>query len=97
MNNTEYRILQRLRNNARFKLTEMSKATKIPISTIFDKIRHLDGSLIDKFTVLLSFEQMGLYTAMLAIKVNPDQKQEILERVTDLYTDKAIEAYKKEV
>lgn len=81
MNDTEYKILQRLRNNARFKLTEMSKTTKIPISTIFDKIRQLDGNLIDKFTVLLSFGRMGLYKAMLAIKVGPEQKQEVMEHL----------------
>ncbi|NOZ81067.1 MAG: Lrp/AsnC family transcriptional regulator [DPANN group archaeon] len=81
MNPAEYKILQRLRANARSKLTTMSRNTHIPISTIFDKIRQLDGRLIRKFTVLLAFERMGLYSALMVLKVHPEQKAALLQRL----------------
>jgi DNA-binding Lrp family transcriptional regulator len=48
-----------LRNNARENLTRISKQTNIPVSTIFDKLREYETSLISKHTTLIDFKKIG--------------------------------------
>ena len=48
-------IISNLRNNARQTLTKMSRRTLIPVSTIFEKIRNYESSLIKKHTSLIDF------------------------------------------
>lgn len=52
-------FLAYLRENSREKLTTISKRTKIPISTLFDMLKELQGNLITKNTVLLDFSKLG--------------------------------------
>lgn len=53
-------IVSHLRQDARTTLTRMSKETKIPVSTIFDKIRFFkETGLIRKNTSIVSFERFG--------------------------------------
>ena len=37
----------------------MSKRLKIPISTIYDKLKKYDGNIIKKHTAILDFEKLG--------------------------------------
>ncbi len=55
----ELLLLSHFRKNARETLTNVSKSTKVPISTIFDKIKKWEQSLIKKHTALLDFEALG--------------------------------------
>jgi DNA-binding Lrp family transcriptional regulator len=50
-------ILSKLRKNSRATLTEVSQATGIPISTIFDRLKKL--SMIKKHTIILDFDKLG--------------------------------------
>ncbi|MBU4209210.1 MAG: winged helix-turn-helix transcriptional regulator [Proteobacteria bacterium] len=43
---TDLIIISSLRQNAREKLTEMSRKTRIPVSTIFDRIAELASQQI---------------------------------------------------
>ncbi|MFP4523128.1 MAG: Lrp/AsnC family transcriptional regulator [Candidatus Nanoarchaeia archaeon] len=52
-------LLQQLRANARTSLTQMSKQTRIPISTLFDRLRANEDSLITKHTSLVDFKKLG--------------------------------------
>jgi len=62
-------ILSNLRENARISLTDISKKTSIPISTIFDKLRVHEGNLIIKHTTLVDFNKLGYNTkAWIALK-----------------------------
>ena len=71
-------IIAELRRNARESLTEMSKHTKIPISTIYDRLKMNEGSLIKKHTTLIEFSKLGFYTrANILLKVEHDCKNEV--------------------
>jgi DNA-binding Lrp family transcriptional regulator len=52
-------ILYYLRKNARESLTNISKSTRIPISTIYEKLRASKGKLIIKHTSLINFGMIG--------------------------------------
>ncbi|MGV8171872.1 MAG: Lrp/AsnC family transcriptional regulator [Candidatus Woesearchaeota archaeon] len=47
------------RKNARENLTHISKATHIPVSTIFDKLNVFEKGLIQKHTALVDFKKLG--------------------------------------
>jgi DNA-binding Lrp family transcriptional regulator len=55
----ELQLLFELRQNAREKLTAISKKTNIPISTLFDMLKEMTGTTIIKSTVLINFEELG--------------------------------------
>jgi len=67
-----------LRQNARLKLSKISRKTGIAISTIHDQLKAQKDNLIKKYTTLLDFEKLG-YNAKLsfAISVSPDDKQKL--------------------
>ena len=73
-------IVSYLRQDARMKLTDLSRATKIPVSTLFDKIKIWDGSLIKKNTALVSFERFGYQAkAMIVFSARKKDRQKLLE------------------
>ena len=53
----EARILSHLRLNARLGLTDLSKATGIPVSTIFDQLKTTPH--IRRYSTLLDFNSLG--------------------------------------
>ncbi|MBN1792550.1 Lrp/AsnC family transcriptional regulator [Candidatus Woesearchaeota archaeon] len=59
MKRSDQVFLTHLRQNARATLTSISKKTKIPISTLYDKLRMHEGNLILKHTTLLDFSKLG--------------------------------------
>ena len=78
-------ILSVLRRDARMKLTDMSKKTKIPVSTLFDKIMIFkDNGLVRKYASLVRFEKLGYQAKVLIIlscsKKDRPELQAILER-----------------
>ena len=61
-------ILSHLRRNARMKLTSLSRATRIPVSTLFDRIRdYKEQGLVKKNTALVDFERLGYQAKALVI------------------------------
>jgi len=69
-------ILCRLRRNSRENLTKMSKFTKVPISTLHDKLKKFEGDVIKKHTIILNFKSLGydIRVAML-LKVSSENMQ----------------------
>lgn len=55
-------MLQALRQNSRLSLTQMSRITNIPISTLFDKIKTHEKNIIKKHTTLIDFSKLGYDT-----------------------------------
>lgn len=56
----EILILSYFRNDARISLTKLSKLTRVPVSTIFDKIREYKRTnIIKKYTSLIDFKKLG--------------------------------------
>ena len=57
--NSDLKLISYLRRNARQTLTEISKKTRIPISTLYDKLKLHEHSVILKHTTLLDFSKLG--------------------------------------
>lgn len=75
-------LLSCLRENARETLTDISKKTKIPISTLFDLLKELPGTLITKSTVLMDFPKLGYHTrAHLLLKVEQEHKEKLKQHL----------------
>ncbi|MBS3144631.1 Lrp/AsnC family transcriptional regulator [Candidatus Woesearchaeota archaeon] len=76
MLNKEVLVLSCLRENARMKLTTLSKKTGIPVSTIFDQMSD-PASLMTKYTTLINFGRLGFNTrAQIIIKLAKEQREQ---------------------
>lgn len=80
MDKKDIKFLTHLRNNARETLTMISKKTGIPISTLYDRLKIHEQSLITKHTALIDFAKLGyLCRAHIAVKVTIDEREVIKE------------------
>jgi DNA-binding Lrp family transcriptional regulator len=71
-------IISHLRNNSRKKITDISRETGIPVTTIYDKVRMHNKHFVKKHTTLLDFPSMGLHAkAHISIKVKKSSKDEL--------------------
>ncbi len=78
MKKTDLLIISHLRRNAREKLTDMSRKTRIPVSTLFDKIKSHEGGIIQKHTALIDFNKLGYSTvAKIILKVHKKDREEL--------------------
>lgn len=71
------RIIASLRRNSRSRLIDISKETDVPISTVYNRILHLQGRLIEKFTCLLDYGSLGLVLATIMIKARKGSRLEL--------------------
>jgi len=73
-------VMACLRKDARMKLTTMSRLTKLPVSTIFDRMKFHEGGLIRRHICLLDFSKLGYHTrANVMLKVGKKHKEGIKE------------------
>lgn len=71
-------VISCLRRNARETLTAMSKKTRIPVSTLFDRIRHFEQGLIRKHAAIVDFARLGYSTrANIILKVNKKDRDAV--------------------
>ena len=78
MKKDDVRIISHLRQDGRKRLTEISKDTGIPVSTIFEKIRRKTGNYVSRHTCLIDFPRLGMNArAQIALKTVPTQRQEL--------------------
>lgn len=71
-------LMAHLRKNSRETLTKMSRLTKIPVSTLYDKLKHYERSLIHKHTCLVDFASLGFNTkASILLKVERGIREEL--------------------
>lgn len=78
MKKRDLEIMSFLRNNARESLTDMSKKTSIPVSTIYDRLKTMIDDCIVKHTSLLDFSKIGFTTrAQILLKVHKDKRLEL--------------------
>lgn len=79
-NKKELLIISALRQDSRLSLTKMSRQTKIPVSTLHDKIRDYTGTLIRKHTSIVDFTKLGYNTrALVFLKSEREQRQALQE------------------
>ncbi len=75
-------IVSLLRENSRMSLTDMSRITKIPVSTLYDKIKIYNKGLIMKHTTLVDFAQLGFSTrARVLLKVKRAELQVVRDHL----------------
>ena len=78
MNEKDLLIISHLRKNARETLTNLSKKTGIPISTIYENLKR--NEVIEKHTCLLDFAKLGFNTrANILFKVNKESRSALQE------------------
>ncbi len=69
-------VLSCLRQNARETLTQMSRRIKMPISTIYDRLKFQERDLIKRHTTLLDFSRLGFSTRVhMALRVERTGRQ----------------------
>ncbi|KHO46479.1 MAG: AsnC family transcriptional regulator [archaeon GW2011_AR3] len=73
-------ILSHLRNDARETLTRMSRKTSIPVSTIYDRLKAQESSIIKRYTALLDFNELGYNARCKVILKIAREKKEALEK-----------------
>ena len=71
-------LLRYLRNNSRATLTEIARHTKIPISTLYDRLKIHEKGLILKHTSLIDFAKMGYDTKVQLLLKAPLEHRERL-------------------
>lgn len=82
MKQSDLLIISNLRINARESLTSISKKTRIPISTIFDKLRENINGVIKRPTILIDFHKLGYPTvSTILIKVNKEHRDQLREHL----------------
>jgi Lrp/AsnC family leucine-responsive transcriptional regulator len=75
-------LLSHLRRNGRETLTNISRLTKIPISTLYDRLKHQEKSIITKHTSLVDFSKIGYNTRVkIMIKVDRSKRAEVQKRL----------------
>ncbi len=76
------RIISCLRSNSRQTLAAISRKAGVPVSTVYDRIRAQDGTLIKKHTCIVDFPRLGynLRFSILLRADKPDRIQHYLQR-----------------
>jgi len=73
-------LMTYFRKNARENLTQISRLTRIPVSTIFDKLREFEKGLIQKHTTLIDFKMLGFDIRVnMLFKVSKDSRLEFTD------------------
>jgi len=82
MNVKDQKIIACLRQNARMPLTIMSRKIRVPVSTIFDRLKMNENEVVQKHTCLLDFPKLGYFArANIALKVERDDKEILKEHL----------------
>src|SRR3989338_5005429 len=67
----DYRILNALKENGRLSSQQISKKTKLPISTVHNRIKKMQGSgIIKGYTVVIDEKKTGMIGAYILVVVN---------------------------
>jgi len=73
-------IVSHLRKNAREVLANISRRSGFPISTIHDRIKSNAGGLIEKYSALLDYQELGFHArANVILKVAKKDKEQLRE------------------
>lgn len=88
MKDKDYTILGRFRKDARMSLTKMSRKTRIPVSTIYDRMKKMDeNGIIQKKTALVDFRKIGYeIKSLMLLETDKDDKKEV-QRFLQNYTN----------
>jgi DNA-binding Lrp family transcriptional regulator len=76
MNQKDFEILSSLRNDARRKVTVISRKIKVPVTTIYDKMRaQQKKGIVKKHVALLDYSKLGYNSnVLLTLRVEYDKR-----------------------
>ena len=78
LNKSDLVFLTFLRQNARHTLTRISRETKIPITTLYEKLKKHEKEIILKHTTLLDFSKLGyLCRANLLLRADRENRDKL--------------------
>ena len=78
----DLQIISNLRANSRQTLTNMSRSTNIPISTIYDRLKANNGGLIERHTCLLDFNKLGFTTrAKVLLRADKSTREDLKQHL----------------
>ncbi|MFC1697000.1 Lrp/AsnC family transcriptional regulator [Nanoarchaeota archaeon] len=60
MDKKDFLIIKQLRKNSRQSLTNISETTKIPVTTVYDRMKNIFSKMINKHTCLVNYPALGL-------------------------------------
>ena len=84
MKKTDIKVLVNLRTDGRTPLTELSRKTNLPVSTIHDRLRKNIQSGLIKPTILFNFDKLGFDTrAHILLSVEPAEKEKLLAHLKE--------------
>lgn len=94
MDQTDKMILDALSENSRTSISDISKKTGIPNSTISNRIRKLEqNNVIEQYTTILNPEKIGVnITALIIIQTETEKHEHVevelpkLEQVSQVYS-----------
>ncbi len=76
------KIINELRKNSRQSLVTIGETTNIPQSTVYDKVKSLEESVIKKYTCLLDYQKLGYGIEIkMAFKISNEQKVQGHEQI----------------
>ncbi len=82
VNKKDLVVMAYLRQNSRMKLTKMSRLAKLPVSTIFDRMKYHEGGLIRKHICLIDFSMLGFHTrANIMLSIGKHDKEAAREHL----------------
>lgn len=71
-------VLGKLRANSRATLTDIGAELKIPVTTVFEKVRKLKRKVITKYVDILAFEKIGFVVrANFILKVEEKKREQL--------------------
>jgi len=75
---SDWDFIKNLRQNSRQTLTQISRKTKIPISTLYDKLKVHEKELIFRHASLIDFSKLGFNTkTQIYIKAPIEERNKI--------------------
>lgn len=84
-------LLRELRKNSKLSIQKLSKATKLPTTTVFNRIKRLEKQgVIKQYTIKLDNKQLGFVQAFIEVSLNPSVNvnefiKKIKSKVDDIY------------
>src|SRR3989338_3752072 len=73
-------ILSCIRQNSRQGLTNMSRSTSIPITTIYHKLKGYEKNFIKKYTSIVDFPKLGYNTrAIIMVRTKREMRDQLFD------------------
>lgn len=80
MKKKDIKIISYLRQNGRISLRELSRRTKIPMSTAHERLKQITQEKIIKPTITLDYEKIG-YAARAQIMLAAEEREKLIEHL----------------